>query len=87
MYIITKLELGGAQKVCLNLAKGLKKLGHEPLLLSGPTGPLKEEAKQFAKQFFLNDLTREINSSCVFFKEFICFFTLVGTIKKLKKIS
>jgi len=34
LYIITKLELGGAQKVCLRLAKGIKK-NHNVFIMAG----------------------------------------------------
>lgn len=84
LYIITKLELGGAQKVCLFLAKGLKNLGHETFLLSGAHGPLKEQAQQIGTTIFLDDLVREVKGNALL-KEIKCFFRLAHEIKKLKK--
>ena len=45
LYVLTKLELGGAQKVCLSLLEGV----HQELstsLMSGTQGPLVEQAKK-----------------------------------------
>lgn len=84
LYIITKLELGGAQKVCLTLAQGLKKQGHETFLISGAHGALKKHAQQTCTTILLDDLVREVSGNA-FLKELTCFFKLIGTIKKLKK--
>ena len=42
IYIVTKLELGGAQKVCLSLFQGLQKSGKTAILISGTEGTLTE---------------------------------------------
>lgn len=84
LYIITKLELGGAQKVCLSLAQGLKHLGHETFLISGSQGQLKEYAQKTCTTILLDDLVREVKGNS-FIKELKCFFRLTNEIKKLKK--
>jgi len=62
LYIITKLELGGAQKVCLNLAKGFMD-AHEVYVMTGPGGILNEEARSFLhSRLIINPwLKREIS--------------------------
>ena len=56
LYIITKLELGGAQKVCISLLDGLKSSGHESFLISGLSGPLVKKLKEKGVQFEDYDL-------------------------------
>lgn len=62
LYIITKLELGGAQKVCLTLARNLAQ-EHDVYVMAGPGGDLNEEAKSFlGKRLVINPwLIRQIN--------------------------
>jgi len=84
LYIITKLELGGAQKVCLALKDGLNELGHTSLLISGAEGPLVAQAKQKSHVYLLPSFKREI----LFFapwRELKVFFKLFAQIRKLKK--
>ena len=50
VYIITKLELGGAQKVCLSLFEQLAKRGTKTFLISGNEGPLVEIVYHNARQ-------------------------------------
>lgn len=84
LYIITKLELGGAQKVCLTLAQGLKQSGHETFLISGSEGKLNEKAQQMCTTILLDDLMREVKGNA-FLKELQCFLRLTQEIKKIKK--
>ncbi len=84
LYILTKLELGGAQKVCLTLMQGVKDYGGIPSLISGQEGPLVNKAKKFDSVYLLENLKREIGIKS-FFKEFIVFFQLIKKIKFLKK--
>ncbi|MCK5632376.1 glycosyltransferase [bacterium] len=84
LYIITKLELGGAQKVCLALKKGLDQNGHTPLLISGAQGQLVDSIKTMPNVYLLNDFKREV-SFFSFFKEIKSFFQLINKIKKIKK--
>lgn len=59
--IITKLELGGAQKVAISLCEKLDKTKFEPFLICGCGGILDEETKAKIKVIFVKDLVREIN--------------------------
>ena len=59
--IITKLELGGAQKVAISICEKLDKSNFEPFLICGCGGILDEETKNKIKVFFVKDLVREIN--------------------------
>ncbi len=52
LYIITKLELGGAQKVCLDLAGHFKK-ENNVYLMSGSTGQLNSKAKEMLNDNFI----------------------------------
>ena len=77
LYIITKLELGGAQKVCLALKEGLTNCGHTSLLISGAEGPLAQKAKQIPHVYLLESFKREI----LFFapwRELKNFFSLIS---------
>ena len=62
VYVITKLELGGAQKVVLTLAEHFNKT-HEVYLIAGPGGLLNNEAKRIlGDRFIINPyLKREIS--------------------------
>lgn len=84
LYIITKLELGGAQKVCISLFKDLKEHDAQTFLISGTEGELVRDV--FAKQgvSLFPSFTREISVSSTL-QEIQNFFTLVKAIRKLKK--
>ena len=84
LYIITKLELGGAQKVCLSLLKGLRQAGNKALLISGKQGPLAKTLQNDKEIYLFEHFKREI-SFLGFLKECTTFFHLIGYIKKLKK--
>ena len=43
LYIITQLELGGAQKVCLSLFEKLRDRNATTFLIAGPHGPLTQK--------------------------------------------
>ncbi|MDR1196294.1 MAG: hypothetical protein LBL00_07460, partial [Endomicrobium sp.] len=60
-YIITKLELGGAQKFTLYTAENINKEHFEVSLICGINGILDEEAKKNIRTLFLPDLVREIS--------------------------
>jgi glycosyltransferase involved in cell wall biosynthesis len=83
VYIITKLELGGAQKVCLSLLNGLIQQKQCAMLITGTQGPLLADAQQHTV-FMLNDLTREIGITGMV-KEIRCFFRLIRILRTLKK--
>jgi glycosyltransferase involved in cell wall biosynthesis len=61
-HIITKLELGGAQKNTLYTVSNLDKKKFDVFLLSGEGGILDDEVKkQSFKKYFLKNLVREIS--------------------------
>ncbi len=84
IYIITKLELGGAQKVCLSLFEGIPQKDIDTFLISGIQGKLVEKVKSKKNVILLKNLEREV-SLFSFYKEIICFFQLIKTIRKIKK--
>jgi glycosyltransferase involved in cell wall biosynthesis len=81
LYVLTKLELGGAQKVCLALLKGVDQEGVPCSLLSGTEGVLVPEAQKHHSVYLLNSLKREVG----FFCEFSSFFKMISVMRKLKK--
>ena len=86
LYILTKLELGGAQKVCLSLLKGISKYGLKSSLISGSEGVLTSEVQTHNSVFFLKSFKREVGIKTIF-SEFKTFFQMISQIKKLKKQS
>lgn len=84
VYIITKLELGGAQKVCLSLFNGLQKENVTTHLISGADGILADSIKNNAQVLLLDDLTREVHTWNLA-KDFLCFRKLVQELKKIKQ--
>lgn len=46
LTIITKLEFGGAQQVALNTLRAVPKASYDCFLITGPGGPLDDEARQ-----------------------------------------
>ena len=87
IYIITKLELGGAQKVCLSLFEGIQEKNEnniDTFLISGINGTLAEKVKNKKNVILLKNLEREV-SPFSFYKEIVCFFQLIKAIRKIKK--
>lgn len=84
VYILTKLELGGAQKVCLALMSGIEKKGFSCSLISGNQGVLLEQALQFDSVFLIDDFKREI-SFWLFIKELRTIARMANILRKLKK--
>ncbi len=84
LYIITKLELGGAQKVCISLLEGLQQTGNRALLISGAEGVLVETVKKNPYVIVLENFKREISFRyCL--TELKNFVRLINTIKFLKQ--
>ncbi len=83
VYIVTKLELGGAQKVCLSLFQELKNKNHETWLISGTEGPLVAEVQNSPNVILLPLLKRECSFSNLK-NDFKTFFLLIKELKKLK---
>ncbi|MBU4269753.1 hypothetical protein KKE07_02645, partial [Candidatus Dependentiae bacterium] len=84
LFIITKLELGGAQKVCLSLLDGVKKNGGFAGLISGADGPLVSEVKNLDSVYLLPEFKREVGLKNIF-KDIYLFFKLIKLIKKNRK--
>ncbi len=84
VHIITKLEMGGAQKVCLALKQGLDQQGIWTGLISGTDGDLCSKACQLPNTILIQKMTREVSWRALF-DECSCFFTLIRALKKLKK--
>lgn len=53
--IITKLELGGAQKVAIDLCKKLDQTKFEPFMICGLGGILDDETANQIKVYFVKD--------------------------------
>lgn len=85
VYIVTKLELGGAQKVCLSLFNGLKKSGDTSILISGTEGDLVEQIKNSPDIILLKNLKREVSFFNLLFLEIKNFIELTKELRKLKK--
>lgn len=87
VYLITKLELGGAQKVCLSLFDGLHQ--NNPLscsLISGSQGALVDQIKKFESVFLLKELQREVGGGIKkIAQELKAFFSIIKILKQLKK--
>ena len=83
LYIITKLELGGAQKVCLSLIDGIKKYGYEPHLISGSQGILSEQVKNNKAIILLDSFKREIGIKLLL-QEIKTFFKIIKIMKSIK---
>jgi len=84
LYIITQLERGGAQKVCLSLFKGMKSCGHNSFLISGD-GPLEKEIESHENVFILKSFQRDISLKKFLWLEIKNFLSLFFYIRKLKK--
>lgn len=78
--IITKLELGGAQKTTLSLLRHLDRKRYCPYLITAPGGYLKEEASSISQLniFFVDTLLRDIN----IFKDLVSFFKIRKYLKQ-----
>lgn len=82
VQIITKLELGGAQKVCLTIAEGLSHNNITHYLISGTQGPLTTTVKKWDNAFLLPELQREISKNVL--EEFKAFYKLYQTLRTLR---
>lgn len=80
LYIITKLELGGAQKICLSLFKNNKK----NYLFTGAEGILLSKVIKNPRVTVFKHFVREVSFTS-FFKELKNFKDLIIKIKTLKK--
>jgi glycosyltransferase involved in cell wall biosynthesis len=83
LYILTKLELGGAQKVCLSLYHELIKHGNRALLVSGNDGALINKLPKNDSIILLENFKREV-SLFGFWREIKNFFQLIRLLKQKK---
>ncbi|MDR2773081.1 MAG: glycosyltransferase family 4 protein, partial [Elusimicrobiota bacterium] len=79
-YIITKLELGGAQKLALYVAKNLDKSEFETFIISGKGGILDKEAAEDSMLIQLPDFVRQINP----IKDIKTLFAIYAILKREK---
>ncbi len=84
VYILTKLELGGAQKVCLSLMQNLERSGVSVSLITGSEGVLVPEAQKFSSVFFLPSFKRDISIKGMW-GEIKNFFAIIKILRGLKK--
>lgn len=84
LYVLTKLELGGAQKICLSLLKDVPGEHFSSGLISGSEGVLVDEAKRHDFVHLLNTFKREVGIKTIFF-EFATFFKMISLMRKAKK--
>ena len=83
VYIITKLELGGAQKICITLLDGLEKHHQKSFLISGTEGPLVQKVSHKKNVILLKSFLREISIKSLY-KESKTFIDLIKSLKKLR---
>ncbi|MCF7895052.1 MAG: glycosyltransferase family 4 protein [Candidatus Omnitrophica bacterium] len=78
--IITKLELGGAQKTTLSLLRHIDRKRYCPYLITASGGYLKEEASSISQLniLFLDTLLRDVN----IFKDLVSFFKIRRYLKQ-----
>ncbi|HEX9756675.1 MAG TPA: glycosyltransferase family 4 protein [Nitrospiria bacterium] len=83
VFVVTKLELGGAQKMALSLLRGMREKGVDLYLITGTGGILEPEAQDIPGLtiFFVSDLVRPINP----IKDFLAFCHIYWFIRRIKK--
>lgn len=84
VYIITKLELGGAQKICLTLNHDITSDRHSSTLIAGAGGLLDNHVKHLSNTTLLHTLQRELRLSGIW-HEIRTFIHLVKILRKLRK--
>lgn len=84
VYILTKLELGGAQKVCLALMDGMAQHHVPATLISGKEGILVDEVQKFDSVVLIESFKREVRISSIF-NELRTLVHLIKLLRKLKK--
>lgn len=78
--IVTKLELGGAQKVAIDLCQKLDRTKFETFMICGLGGILDDETSHKIKIYFVKDLIRELNP----IKDLKAFIEIYKILKKEK---
>jgi glycosyltransferase involved in cell wall biosynthesis len=85
VQIITKLEMGGAQKVCLTLKQGLDQEGIWTCLISGAEGALCNKASTLPNTILIHEMTREVSCRGLL-SELVCLIKLTRTLKKIRRM-
>ncbi len=85
IYILTKMELGGAQKICLTLFNGIQNQNHTTYLISGSECILLTKHLQNNNNVtLLSSFKREVSwRFCI--DEIKTFFKLIKQLKTIKK--
>lgn len=84
VYILTKLELGGAQKVCLTLFNSIQNRHTTTYLISGSEGKLIDQVQNKKNVKLLSSFKREVSwRTCI--DEIKNFFSLIRTLQNIKK--
>ena len=86
LYVVTKLELGGAQKVCLALLDGVLKHGIITTLVSGAEGVLASAVENRSDVYLLKSFKRELGFFGLWAEPYT-FFLMVKQMRLLKKQS
>jgi glycosyltransferase involved in cell wall biosynthesis len=76
--------LGGAQKVCLSLFKGLQQKGGSPHLISGTEGPLVSAITHETQVYLLKSMQREVSVAALF-AELQTFWRLISLLRRLRR--
>lgn len=85
LYVITKLELGGAQKICLDLYQGVPEQGIGTGIMTGSEGELMSALKQQEHNtYFIGTFKREITFLGLI-NEFRSFVAMIKTMRAIKK--
>ena len=84
VYIITKLELGGAQKVCLTLFNDIEMHGYNTHIITGNQGELLDAVKDHPRAHLFASMRREVGITHLV-QEIKNFFVLVKQLRVLKR--
>lgn len=84
VYIITKLELGGAQKVCLTLFHDLTQQNISTSLISGTEGPLVPHVTQRPGAILLKEFQREVGFNLIL-SEWKTFWKVVKILRQMRQ--
>jgi len=84
VHIITRLDLGGAQKVCLLLFNGLLNDGKKAFLISGREGGYVENVIGFESVYLLRNLKHAIGLKSIWL-DIKAFFNIISLLRRLKK--
>jgi len=84
IYILTKLELGGAQKICLALFEDIQKKGITTTLITGTQGALVPTVQDKKNVTFIPSLVRQVTLTSIR-QDIACLTELVRNLRISKK--